>query len=227
MKKIVVKIASLIIEIEYRYDYIFDRCKDYLSSNHDHIDFHVSASEDDISKLDNSYPIEIREFISIYRLISEQLTKFNRILIHGAAISYNNQGYLFLAPSGTGKSTHIKHLRDLNNNIDIINGDKPILDANGYIYGTPWAGKENWSKNVSYKLKSIIFLKRDVTNHVNILEPSKSLINILNESYKDTGVDSAIDILSKGLNDVSFYELYCTDSNEAAEVSFDNILKIA
>lgn len=227
MKKIVIKIAGLFIELEYRYDYTFNMCKDFIVDSYDHIDIKATCSDAEISLLDSPLGDDYKEFIGLYSIISGQLSNFNRILIHGAAISYNSQGYLFLAPSGTGKSTHIKHLRTFNNDIDIINGDKPILDSNGYIYGTPWAGKENWCKNVSFKLKAIIFLKRDKTNHVNSLEPSKSLISILNESYKDTGVDSAIDILSKGLKDVSFYELYCTDSIEAAEVSFNNILKIA
>lgn len=224
MKKIVLNIAGLIVELEYRYDYTYNRCKDYISFDYDHIDIYVSVRDDDISKLDDSYSIEIREFIAAYKLISAQLSKFNRILIHGAAISYDNQGYLFIAPSGTGKSTHIKLLRDNYSGIDIINGDKPIIDNNGFIYGTPWAGKENWSKNVSYKLKSIIILKRDTFNHINKISESSSLRELLNESYKDTGLELAIDILSKALKGVSFFELYCTNSNDAAKLSFEEII---
>lgn len=224
MQKIVIKIAGLFIELEYRYDYTFNRCKDFVINDYDYIDIKASVSDENISNLDSSVTSDVKEFVALYSSISSQLSKYNRILIHGAAISYNDQGFLFIAPSGTGKSTHIKLLRDNFDGIDIINGDKPIIDNNGYIYGTPWAGKENWNKNVSYKIKSIIFLQRDTTNHVDRLENSNSLIKILNESYRDTGIDSAIDILSKALKDVSFYELSCTNSKEAAVVSFNEIL---
>lgn len=224
MKRFVVNIAGLVVEISHYYDYVYRMCKEFIVDSYDHIDIFVESKLEEVDKIDIQIKDDYKEFMYVCKEISALLFNFNRILVHGAAISYNQYGFLFVAPSGTGKSTHIKHLRDNFEGIDIINGDKPILDSNGIIYGTPWAGKENWYKNVSFKLKAIIFVKRDKNNHINKIDTSDSLINVLNESYKDTGIDKAIDILSSALKDVSFYELYCTDSKESAELSFNAII---
>ena len=53
-----------------------------------------------------------REFIEIepmilQRKLANALLQYYTILIHGAAISCNNKCYIFIAPSGTGKTTHI------------------------------------------------------------------------------------------------------------------------
>lgn len=72
--------------------------------------------------------------------MAKNIVKYDGFVIHGACILYKDNAYLFIAPSGTGKTTHIrlwiKHLRDL----VIINGDKPIIrliNTLPYIYGTP------------------------------------------------------------------------------------------
>lgn len=225
MKEFVCRIADLYIKIICKYDYTYNMCLKYIIDSYDHID--IITDPESYSYFDKNYNEEINEFMNICRYISNNLYKFNRILLHGASISYNNNGYLFVAPSGVGKSTHIKLLRDNYKGIDIINGDKPILDSFGYIHGTPWAGKENWSLNVKYKLKSIIFLKRDTYNHYSKLNSVESIISLLDESYKDTGIDNAIDILNNALKEVSFYELYCTNSKEAADLSFNNIISLS
>lgn len=65
--------------------------------------------------------------------------------MHGAVVAWKDQGYLFTAPSGTGKSTHLalwkKYLGD---QAEVINGDKPflkVMEDEVWVYGTPWAGK--------------------------------------------------------------------------------------
>ena len=67
--------------------------------------------------------------------------------MHGVALCYQQNGYLFLAPSGVGKTTHTnlwkEHLKD---KVDIINGDKPILEFTQdkiILHASPWCGKEN------------------------------------------------------------------------------------
>ena len=224
MKKFVINLTGLYIEINSKYDYTFDKCKDFIVDEYDRIDLRVECQKDDFVLIDDSLKEDYQEYLAINRIISSQLFNFNRILVHGAAISYNDKGFLFMAESGVGKSTHIKLLRDNYDGVDIINGDKPIIDTNGYIYGTPWAGKENWTKNVSYKLSSIVFLYRGNTNLVKKINSSDSITKLLNGSFVENGIDKAVDILNTALKDVSFFELYCTKSLEAANVSFNNIL---
>lgn len=225
MKEFVCRIADLYIKITCKYDYSYNLCLKYIIDSYDHLDLIVDPKC--YTYFDKNYSEEINESMNICRYISNNLYKFNRMLLHGASISFDNNGYLFVAPSGVGKSTHIKLLRKNYKGIDIINGDKPILDSSGLIYGSPWAGKENWSSNVKYKLKTIIFLKRDTYNHYSKLNSTDSIMSLLDESYKDTGIDKAIDILNSALKDVSFYELFCTNSKEAAELSFNNIINLS
>ena len=49
-------------------------------------------------------PGDTHPLVSISRVLLE---RFDGCYIHGAAITYRDQVYLFCAPSGTGKSTHI------------------------------------------------------------------------------------------------------------------------
>lgn len=224
MKRFVINLTGLFIEINSKYDYTFDKCKDFIVDKYKKIDFQVECKDKDLDSINDLIKDDYKEYLAINRIISSRLFNYGRMLVHGAAISFNNKGFLFMAESGVGKSTHIKLLRDNYDGVDIINGDKPIIDTNGYIHGTPWAGKENWGKNVSYKLSSIVFLYRGETNLTNKIDSSETITKLLNGSFVESGIDKAVDILNKALKDVSFYELYCTNSAEAANASFDNIL---
>lgn len=94
----------------------------------------------------------------MHRKISKILLLHKRLFIHTwAAITYKNYAYIFCAPSGTGKTTHISLWKKfLGKDVGIINGDKPFLsfeNENGQnritVCGSPWAGKKLWQKNRS------------------------------------------------------------------------------
>ena len=146
MPKLEILLADLKIQIEHEYQYMTQFCKDYLSE-FDAPNIIASADKKSILKekeLVPNAPIESCESLCIYRAIAEQLPRFDRFVFHGAAIEYDGSAYLFTAPSGTGKTTHINLWRKyLGDKVDIINGDKPIIKVNetATVYGTPWAGK--------------------------------------------------------------------------------------
>lgn len=214
MKSFVIKVAELKIRINCLYDLTFNLCKDYLCEDND-IDFEVSISEDDLVDC-NSESIEYRDFIATHKAISKKLCEYNRLLVHGAAIEYNGLGYLFIAPSGTGKSTHIRLWKEYIKDVDIINGDKPIIDIDGYIYGTPWCGKERWNRNVKVKLGGIIILTRDNTNHIEIVDPKDYIKEIL-DSIDRSNIDS-LRIIDSVIKQAKLYELGCDMSEEAVRI---------
>ena len=81
----------------------------------------------------------------LLRLTADALLPRDRLLMHGAALAWQGQAYLFTAPSGTGKSTHaMLWRRYLGSGAEVINGDKPLLhlppDGPAVVYGSPWAG---------------------------------------------------------------------------------------
>ncbi len=50
--------------------------------------------------------------------------------MHGAVVSWKQEGYIFTAPSGTGKTTHVRLWKEhLGPDVEIINGDKPVLEV--------------------------------------------------------------------------------------------------
>lgn len=222
MNSIVCKIANLFIKIDYQYDLIHSLCKDYIVSEYDHID--ININDYDTSKYISNNKADSAEVLAILESLANKIFDFDMLLLHGAAIEYNNKAYLFMAPSGTGKSTHIKHWKQVLKDVHIINGDKPIIDKNGYLYGTPWCGKEGWGSPISYKLDSLIFIERDAYNHIEKLNKEDCLKNLLNAVYlpKDGNVFNLINDI---FHDVSIYRMYCIDDISAAKVCIDKVVK--
>lgn len=223
MNKFVIKIAGLCIEINSKYDYTFMRCKDYITDNNK-IDFSITCNDKEIDEYSKENKREVGEFITIYEKIADELYKYNRILVHGAAISYNDSAYLFLAPSGVGKTTHINLLMSNYKGISIINGDKPIIDDKGQVYGTPWSGKEKYNNNVSYKLASIILIERNNENSIEKVNKEEYLSNILKQVYKNDKYDASLDIIDKAFKDIPVYKLSCRADDAAAKLTYDEVL---
>ena len=167
------------------------------------------------------------ETLTALRKIADTLPLNHRLLMHGASIAYEGQGYLFTAPSGTGKTTHIKLWRKyLGNKVDIINGDKPFisLEEPPTIYGTPWAGKENWHKNHHFPLAGICFVHRGTENKIRRLAPSECLSEIFNQIYIPNDPLSAgttLELVDKLVKTVPLWSLECDMSAEAVKCSFE------
>ena len=71
--------------------------------------------------------------------------------MHASVIRNGGKGYLFVAKSGTGKSTHsslwLKHVPGST----LLNDDNPVVrvfpDGSAKVYGSPWSGKTPCYKN--------------------------------------------------------------------------------
>lgn len=169
------------------------------------------------------------ELTGLYRPIAEVMPTLGGFVIHGAAISFGGKGYLFTAPSGTGKSTHIKLWRRLIDGVDIINGDKPIITIEGedvMIHGTPWSGKERWQKNVSLPLGGICLLRRGDTSSIRIADAGEFLPFLLRQTYYSSRRDAASQtmvLLDKVLTRIPVYSLACDISEDAARCSFETL----
>lgn len=168
--------------------------------------------------------------------VAEQLPRFNRILFHGAAITYGGKAYLFGAPSGTGKSTHIAlWKRCLGQRVDIVCGDKPILyigDSCGAergsvtVFGTPWGGKEGWQKNTSAPLGALCFIERGAQNEVSRLDQSEALDRTLRQVYipqDSVVVGRTLELVNLLMLSVPIYKLKCDVSREAVECCFNAV----
>ena len=228
-------IAELAIEMHCRSPFVKEYCRDYVVDLSDRtIDIVASTTEEQIKKdqlAAEGVSLDNAETLALYRSIAEQLPQFDAVVFHGAAISYGNQALLFTAPSGTGKSTHIKLWRHhLGDGVDIVNGDKPVLrmtETGVNVCSTPWAGKERWHKNRIVPLGAICLLKRGTVNRIKRVDPADHLEELLNQIYLPHNCEAAgltLELLDLLCRRVPLYVLECDISEEAVRVSFEGLL---
>ena len=108
------------------------------------------------------------ETYALHAKLSEKLIDCDVLLMHGAAVAYDGEVYLFSADSRTGKTTHVrKWLKNLPDAF-VVNGDKPYVFAGEtpMVYGSPWAGKENMYRNTGVPLKAIVLMERAEENSI-------------------------------------------------------------
>ena len=232
LKHITVNISDLDIKIEYSSDKIALLCQDYIVTDKSadiEVDYDKSACEAE-AKI-SGYGMTAAEFSSIYRKIAERLPYYSRAVVHGAVVQYKDKAYMFIAKSGTGKTTHINLWRKYFGGVSVINGDKPIIalkDDSIKAYGTPWAGKEHLQENKNAPLGGICLIKRAKQNSIRKLNDSEALTAIIRQVYMPEDTKS-LDLTMKLIGDiirlVPFYELSCDISREAAECSFNEMTK--
>lgn len=168
------------------------------------------------------------EFLCVQDQLAAQLPALGRFLMHGAAIAYDNAAYLFTAPSGTGKSTHIRLWRRyLGSGVSVINGDKPFLsleeDGSIRVWGSPWAGKEGWQQPGSAPLRGICLLERG-GDRICPVSPTDALEPLFCQTYhRDDPVLEyrTLGFLDALLRTVPVYRLSCGMTEDAVRCSFE------
>ena len=229
-----IKIAGLIIEISPVYPLSERLCKDYIVKPCENPDISVFVSEEDIKaeleRAKEPASPDYAEFLYIYRVIAEKLPEFDAFVMHGAAVSYKNQGYLFTAQSGTGKSTHIRLWREyIGKSVDIINGDKPIIKIENdgvFVCSTPWAGKEGWQKNRIFPLGCVTFLERSKNPYITQKTPAEYIPQIMNQVYMPKNAGSSartLELIDKLLTGIPLYTLGCDISENSVKVAFEGM----
>lgn len=127
------KIADLTVGISCKHSLIESMCREYLTEVAPM--FYVRASEEHKEKLRNYFlgfsevfSDDYLESVAISECIVDEVFNYNAAVFHAALISFDGQGVAFAAPSGTGKSTHIRLWRRLfGSRVECINGDKPLF----------------------------------------------------------------------------------------------------
>ena len=169
----------------------------------------------------------------LYRFSIEEFPKHGSFIVHAAVIEYDGLAYAFMAPSGTGKSTHIKLWMDtFDPDATVINGDKPILrlhktpkgEPQITACGSPWAGKEGWQANTSAPLAGLCFLTRGNTDTCHRISPTEAFDSAVRQIYMPSDPVSAVrtlDFVDVLLQTVPLYRLSCTMNKTAVKASFE------
>ena len=96
-------------------------------------------------------------------------------LFHSSVVSYQDKAYMFLGPSGTGKSTHSSLWLKYIKGTKLVNDDNPVVrvldDGSIRVFGSPWSGKTPCYRNVSYPLGAIVDLSQAPENRIRRLKP--------------------------------------------------------
>lgn len=231
-----VKLADKIIQVEHIHSELRTFCQDYLVENcPPEFSIHLTQSDIDFEHnhtTEQTFSSAYLETLALLRKISDIFPNHQRFLIHGASISYEDKAYLFTAPSGTGKSTHIRLWKKfLGDKVKIVNGDKPFvsMETDPLIYGSPWAGKERWNRNCSEPLKAICFIERGTSNAIKQMQPEECLTMLFKQVYipeNEIAAAQTLELIDLLLRAVPIYLLTCDISEEAVRCSFEALTGI-
>ncbi len=240
-----IKLAGMTVDVDARYRYTQEICRPYLAPADAVADFAVRAEEEDLAYEAARDAVAVREAeespvapartaatpailesAALYRKICHAALDYDVFLFHGSAIALDGVGYLFSAPSGTGKSTHTALWRQVfGDRVITVNDDKPLLrvtDSGVTVSGTPWDGKHHLSTPGEYPLSAICFLVRGETNHIREMTISEAYPHLLGQTYRPSDPSLLIrtlELVDRAAAEIKFYELTCNISPEAAEVA--------
>lgn len=153
-------------------------------------------------------------------------------LFHSSVVSYRDRAYMFLGPSGTGKSTHSKLWLKYIEGTELVNDDNPVVrilnDGTIWVYGSPWSGKTHCYRNVSYPLGAIVLLAQAPANIIRRLKPIEAYAALM-MSISGKRWDSR---LAEGLHETenliathaSMWHLDCLPDEEAARVCCETVV---
>lgn len=225
-----IRIADLTVRMTGKQEHTRAFCRDYMVDSED-FDIWVEASDegvaDEIARHEEGGHPRFYEKIYLYRQIAERLPHFDRFVFHGAAVEVNGKAYVFAAPSGTGKSTHVALLkRYFGDRVTVVNGDKPIFKVDKSdvtVCSCPWSGKEGWQINTQVPLGGIILLERAKENSIREIKPEEYLEKLILQAFVPESGESflkTLELMDEVSKSVPFYLLECNISEEAAETSY-------
>lgn len=193
-------------------------------------DITISSVPEPLRKKNPHLSLEDCEYLSTGGSFYRQLVRFRGIMLHASCVVVDERAYLFSAPCGTGKSTHVQlWLRLFGDKAYILNDDKPalrVMDGKVFVYGTPWSGKYDCSRNAKVELGGIAVVKRAAENSMRVLPPEEAIFALLNQTARSIQpeltnllMDNIDAIVSTG----KIYELSCNMDISAAKLSYETM----
>lgn len=157
--------------------------------------------------------------------------KHGVLLMHASVIAYENEAYLFLGKSGTGKSTHSSLWQKFIPGSELLNDDNPAIRyfPNGEImvYGTPWSGKTPCYRNKKYPAGAFVRLKQAPHNIIqkeNKIKAFASILSSCSTMMWDKGsYDNILNNVSETIRKTPVFFLQCRPDEEAANLCHKTI----
>lgn len=237
--KYILQLANKRIAVESLFPDCKSLCQEYISE--DAADFSIATTQRDIDfererakkvarkegRPEPNHSDGYLETLAVYRKIAERMPFFDRMLMHGSCVAVDGAAYLFIARSGTGKSTHTRLWRKLlGDRAVMVNDDKPLVQVaagKAIIYGTPWDGKHRLSSNVAVPLQAVCILERAEENSIRPLIREEALPMLLQQSYRPfdpAALAKTVALVERLAGAVKLYRLGCNMDIKAAELSY-------
>lgn len=167
------------------------------------------------------------ESLAVYRKICEEMLLHDTFLFHGSAVEVDGAAYIFTAPSGTGKSTHVRLWKEhFGERAIIINDDKPLIQVREeaiYVCGTPWSGKHHLDCNRKAPVGGICILERGATNHVERITPAVGYPGLYRQTYRPQDrvkMVKTLELLKQIAERIPLYRMQCDISQAAVEAAW-------
>lgn len=119
----------------------------------------------------------------LWALMAFLLPRFNGALVHASSLSDGQCGYVFPAPSGTGKSTLVRNSPNhfvLSDEGSLIR----LLGGNPYVYGSPF--RSDIFRDYQFKrvaLRGFYFLEQAACDCVLSLTKAEALERLIHQTY--------------------------------------------
>ena len=240
MRHFRIKIANQSFEVNAGYKGTSAWCHDFITDEQP--DSVISMTQQDVllekvyflnNQTNGSPSGSYLEFMALFRKISEIIIDYSTLLMHGAAIGINGVSYIFTAPSGTGKTTHILKWLEHCPDAFVINGDKPFLKFNNdctvLVCGSPWAGKERMYTNSAIPLKSIILMERAEENKIEKIDYTDAFPFLFQQIYHSENEEKmyrTLQMLQSLQGDIGFYRFYCNNfKDDCFDVAYQTLME--
>lgn len=153
--------------------------------------------------------------------------------LHASMTGNSGKAFLFLARSGTGKSTHSSLWLEHIPGSELMNDDNPIVrvwpDGRIIAYGSPWSGKTPCYRNVEAPAGAFVRIRRSPENKITalgLLEAYALIYSSCSGFKADRKIaDGLHSTIEKIVTTVPCYVLDCRPDEEAARVCAAELLK--
>lgn len=158
--------------------------------------------------------------------------KKSTLLMHASTVVNGGRAYLFLAPSGTGKSTHsqlwIKNIPGTK----LLNDDNPVVvlkDNQVIVCGSPWSGKLPCYINESYPVGAFVVIHRakyDKATRLSGIEGYGALLTSASgKRWERELADALHGTMNQIIGKVPVYRMDCLPDDEAAKVCYGEVAR--
>lgn len=156
--------------------------------------------------------------------------KHSALLMHSSVVALDNEAVMFLAPSGTGKSTHSRLWLENIPGAELINDDNPVVrleDEKLFVYGTPWSGKTPCYRNIRVPVKAIVCIKQAPVNEISRLNGIRAYAALVGGvsvvRWERPVMDDATKLGSGIAMGIPVYSMRCRPDAEAVKVCRDGV----